>query len=123
MTIVDRRLFPAVICFLGIGLSALSAEARHLKVYSPYELEQGELEAAYWLDVFLNTPLSSSGPFPRQHLLRHTGELAYGITDRLYGAVYVDFEQPTRNGAEQFTFVQYRFEAIYRLIDQHQYWP
>jgi hypothetical protein len=114
--------------FLAIGLLSFLfispfAHARHLKVYSPYELEKGELEAAYWLDVFVNTPLASSGPFPRQHLLRHTGELAYGLTDRWYGAFYLDFEQPTTGNSRQFTFVQYRFETIYRFLDQHDYWP
>ena len=118
-----RTRILSIVCFIALLVHIPPANARHLKVYSPYELEGGELEVAYWLDAFLNTPLPTSGPFPRQHLLRHSAELAYGITDRLYGAVYFDFEQPTREGASQFTFVQYRFEAIYRLLDQHQYWP
>ena len=100
-----------------------TVEARHLKVYSPYELEKGELEVAYWFDAFINTPIPESGHFPRQHLLRHTAELAYGITDRWYAGIYADFEQPTREGAERFNFVQYRLETIYRLINQSTYWP
>jgi hypothetical protein len=56
-------------------------------------------------------------------LLRHSAELAYGFTDRWSGAIYTDFEQPTREGAAQFTFVQYRFETIYRVLDQIRYWP
>ena len=116
--------FRVVLALLYLLTATIgSVEARHLKVYSPYELEKGELEAAYWFDAFLNTPLPESGPFPRQHLLRHTAELAYGLTDRWYAGVYVDFEQPTRGGAEQFTFVQSRLESIYRLVDRFHYWP
>jgi hypothetical protein len=112
------------LCLLGFALGAFPAEARHLKVYSPYALDQGEIEVAYWFDAFLNTPLETSGSsFPRQHLLRHSAELAYGLTDRWSLEAYFDFEQPTREGSEQFTFVQYRFETIYRLIDRHDYWP
>jgi hypothetical protein len=117
-------LFSVVFALLSILTATVgTVEARHLKVYSPYELEKGELEVAYWFDAFLNTPLPESGPFPRQHLLRHTAELAYGLTDRWYSGVYVDFEQPTRGGAEQFTFVQSRLESIYRLVDPIHYWP
>lgn len=112
----------ALLCVIS-WLFAEPAQARHLKVYSPYELEKGEFEVAYWLDAFLNTPLAQSGPFPRQHLLRHTAELAYGLSDRWYAGIYFDFEQPTRGGAEQFTFVQSRFETIYRLVDRSGFWP
>jgi hypothetical protein len=111
----------ALLCLLTTTIGTV--EARHLKVYSPDELERGELELAYWFDAFINTPLPDSGHFPRQHLLRHTAELAYGLTDRWYAGVYADFEQPTREGAERFNFVQYRLETIYRLIDQSRYWP
>jgi hypothetical protein len=104
-------------------MEGAQAEARHLKVYSPYALDQGETEIAYWFDAFLNTPLQTSGPYPREHLLRHTGEIAYGVTDRWSVEAYLDFENPTRDGAGQFTFVQYRFETIYRLLDRHDYWP
>lgn len=112
------------LCLFGLAWGGAPAEARHLKVYSPYALDKGEMEAAYWFDAFLNTPLSTSGSsFPRQHLLRHTAELAYGLTDRWSLEAYWDFEQPTQDGAQQFTFVQYRFETIYRLLDRHDYWP
>jgi hypothetical protein len=118
-----RLLFVLLVAAFGIAIGTQHADARHLKVYSPYELEAGEFEVAYWLDAFVNTPIPTSGPFIRQHLLRHSGELAYGITDRWYAAVYADFEQPTRGGTDQFTFVQTRFEMIYRLLDQRSYWP
>jgi hypothetical protein len=108
---------------LAVMLNVSVADARHLKVYSPYELEGGELEVAYWFDAFINTPIPDSGRFPRQHLLRHTAELAYGLTDHWYAGIYADFEQPTREGAERFTFVQYRLETIYRIINQSRYWP
>src|SRR5881397_611221 len=96
-----------LLCLLELILGAPAAEARHLKVYSPYALDKGEAEVAYWFDAFLDTPLTTSGPFPRKHLLRHTGELAYGLTDRWSLEAYLDFEQPTQGGSEQFTFVQY----------------
>ncbi len=117
------RLF-LFICF-GLMAWSADAEARHLKVYSPYALDKGELEAAYWLDAFVNTHEgeTSGATFPRQHLLRHTAELAYGLTDRWSAEVYFDFEQPTQNGAQQFTFVQYRFEPTIRLLVQRDYWP
>ena len=112
-----------LLCLLELTLGVPAAEARHLKVYSPYALDKGEAEVAYWFDAFLDTPLTTSGPFPRKHLLRHTGELAYGLTDRWSLEAYLDFEQPTQGGSEQFTFVQYRFETIYRVFDQHDVWP
>src|SRR2546422_794437 len=112
-----------LLCLLELILGAPAAEARHLKVYSPYALDKGEAEVAYWFDAFLDTPLTTSGPFPRKHLLRHTGELAYGLTDRWSLAAYLDLEEPTQGGSEQFTFVQYRFETIYRVFDQHDVWP
>src|SRR5881628_748703 len=112
-----------LLCLLELTLGTPTAEARHLKVYSPYALDKGEVEVAYWFDAFLDTPLTTSGPFPRKHLLRHTGELAYGLTDRWSLEAYLDFEQPTQGGSEQFTFVQYRFETIYRFLDQRDAWP
>lgn len=45
---------------LGLALGASNAEANHLKVRTPYALDKGELEAAYWLDAFLNTLLRTS---------------------------------------------------------------
>jgi hypothetical protein len=111
-------------CLVGILLSPGTAEANHLKVRSPYALDKGELEAGYWLDAFLDTPIATSaGPFPREHLLRHTAELAYGITDRWWVEAYADFEQPTQGGSEQLTFVRQRFETVYRFLDRHGYWP
>jgi len=113
-----------LIGLLGLAVGASEAEANHLKVYSPYSMDKGELEAAYWLDAFINTPLATSaGSFPRQHLLRHTAELAYGITDRWWFEIYADFEQPTKGGQEQLTFVGHRYETVYRLLDRHDYWP
>src|SRR5256712_14125685 len=82
-----------LLCLLELTLGAPAAEARHLKVYSPYALDKGEAEVAYWFDAFLDTPLTTSGPFPRKHLLRHTGELAYGLTDRWSLEAYLAFEQ------------------------------
>jgi hypothetical protein len=113
----------SLLCLLGLTLGVPQAEARHLKVYSPYALDKGEAEVAYWFDAFLDTPLATSGPFSRERLLRHTGELAYGLTDRWSLEVYFDFEQPMQAGSEQFTFVQYRFESIYRFLDQRDAWP
>src|SRR3989475_2644386 len=112
-----------LLCLLELTLGAPAAEARHLKVYSPYALDTGEAEVFYLFDAFLDTPLPASGPFPPKLLLRHTGELAYGLTDRWSLEAYLDFEQPTQGGSEQFTFVQYRFETIYRVFDQHDVWP
>src|SRR3989454_12719429 len=112
-----------LLCLLELTLGAPTAEARHLKVYSPYALDKGEAEAAYWFDAFLDTPLTTSGAFPRKRLLGHTVELAYGLTDRWSLEAYLDFEQPTQGGSEQLTFVQYRFESIYRAFDQHDVWP
>ena len=111
-------------CLLGLAVGASVAQADHLKVRNPYAMDKGELEAAYWLDAFLNTPVATSaGAFPRQHLLRHTAELAYGITDRWWVEVYADFEQPTKGGSEQTTFVRHRYETVYRFLDRHDFWP
>lgn len=110
-----------LICLIGVFPEIV--QARHLKVYSPYLLEEGEVEVAYWLDVFLDTPLATSGPFPRDHLLRHTAELAYGVSDRWSLELYFDFEQPTRGASDQLTFAQYRFETVYRILDARAYWP
>src|SRR5437870_13776721 len=112
-----------LLCLLELTLGAPAAEARHLKVYSPYALDKGEAEVAYWFDAFLDTPLTTSGPLPRKHLLRHTAELAYALTDRSSLEAYLDFDQPTQGGSEQFTFVQYRFESIYLVFDQHDVSP
>jgi len=112
-----------LLCLFELALWPPTAEARHLKVYSPYALDKGKAEVAYWFDAFLDTPLATSGPFPRERLLRHTGELAYGLTDRWGVEAYLDFEQPTQGASEQFTFVQYRFETIYRFFDQRDAWP
>lgn len=112
------------LCLFGLALDAAPAEANHLKVRTPYALDKGELEVAYWLDAFLNTPVATSaGPFPRQHLLRHTAELAYGITDRWWVEAYADFENPTRAGMGQLTLVSHRYETVYRFLDRHDFWP
>ena len=109
---------------LGLALAVSEAEANHLQVRTPYSLDKGELEAAYWFDAFLNTPVATSaGNFPRQHLLRHTAELAYGITDRWWVEAYLDFENPTRAGMEQLTLVSHRYETVYRFLDRHDFWP
>jgi len=113
-----------LLALLGLAPEAPDAEANHLQVRTPYALDKGELEAAYWLDAFINTPVATSaGPFPRQHLLRHTAELAYGITDRWWVEAYADFEIPTRAGMEQLTLVSHRYETVYRFLDRHGFWP
>lgn len=113
-----------IIGLLGLVIGASEAEANHLQVRTPYAIDKGELEAAYWLDAFINTPVATSaGTFPRQHLLRHTAELAYGITDRWWVEVYADFEQPTKAGSEQFTFIGQRYETVYRFLDRRDFWP
>ena len=113
-----------LLCLLGLSLSAPTAEANHLKVRTPYALDKGELEAGYWLDAFINTPVATSaGPFPRQHLLRHTAELAYGITDRWWVEAYADFENPTQAGTGQLTVVRQRYETVYRFLDRQGFWP
>ena len=81
-----------LLCLFEPALWPPTAEARHLKVYSPYALDKGKAEVAYWFDAFLDTPLATSAPFPRERLLRHTGELAYGLTDRWGVEAYLDFE-------------------------------
>ena len=121
-----RRVAGALLflCLLGLTLETSTAEANHLKVRNPYALDKGELEAAYWFDAFLNTPVATSaGPFPRQHLLRHTAELAYGITDRWWVEAYADFENPTRAGMEQLAMVSHRYETVYRFLDRQGFWP
>jgi len=113
-----------LLCLLGLAMGASEAEANHLQVRTPYALDKGELEAAYWLDAFVNTPVATSaGTFPRQHLLRHTAELAYGLTDRWWVEAYADFEQPTKSGSEQTTFIGQRYETVYRFLDRHDFWP
>ena len=113
-----------LLCLLGFALGAPTAEANHLKVRSPYALEKGEMEVGYWLDSFLDTPIATStGPFPRERLLRHTAELAYGVTDRWWVEAYADFEQPTQGAREQLTFVGQRYETVYRFLDRQGFWP
>lgn len=113
-----------LLCLLGLALDASTAEANHLKVRTPYALEKGELEAGYWFDAFINTPVATSaGPFPRQHLLRHTAELAYGVTDRWWVEAYADFENPTQAGTGQLTLVRHRYETVYRFLDRQGFWP
>lgn len=119
-----RQRIAALLCLIGLAMGTSEAQADHLKVRSPYSLEKGELEAAYWLDVFLNTPVATSaGSFPRQHLLRHTVEVAYGIMDRWWVEAYADFENPTQAGMEQLTFVRQRYETVYRFLDREGFWP
>ena len=109
---------------LGLALEVSEALANHLQVRTPYAIDKGELEAAYWLDAFINTPVATSaGSFPRQHLLRHTAELAYGLTDRWWIEAYADFEEPTQAGSGQLTFVGQRYETVYRFLDRHDFWP
>ena len=113
-----------LLCLLGLSMGASEAEADHLKVRNPYAMDKGELEAGYWFDAFLNTPVATSaGPFPRQHLLRHTAELAYGITDRWWVEAYADFENPTQAGTGQLTLVRQRYETVYRFLDRQGFWP
>jgi len=119
-----NSLILMLLCLLGLALDAATAQANHLKVRTPYALDKGELEAGYWLEAFINTPIATSaGSFPRQHLLRHTAELAYGITDRWWVEAYADFEQPTQAGMEQLTLVSHRYETVYRFLDRHDFWP
>src|SRR5207249_10524639 len=77
LSIYTLSLHDALPILLGLALWPPTAEARHLKVYSPYALDKGEAEVAYWFDAFLDTPLATSGPFPRERLRseEHTSEL------------------------------------------------
>jgi len=113
-----------LLCVLGLALWPPTAEANHLQVRTPYALDKGELEVAYWLDAFLDTPIATSaGSFPRERLLRHTAELAYGVTDRWWVEAYADFEQPAQGAREQLTFVGQRYETVYRFLDRQGFWP
>ena len=106
---------------LGIGLS--EARADHLHLHSPYDLEQGKVEATYFLDAILSTPIATFGPLPREGLLLHTASLAYGLTDRWSLEGFVDFVEPTRGGKDQFTYVDSKFHTIYRVLDRQGYLP
>lgn len=102
--------------FLFVMAFPISSEARHLKVYSPSGAEQGETELSYWTDYFIDTDLAESGDLKRGGLWRHSFELEYGVTDKWRIAYYADFEHQTE-GDDVFTYVQSRFETIYRLWD------
>jgi hypothetical protein len=105
----------------SVGLS--DARADHLYLHSPYDVEQGKVEATYFLDAILSTPIVNFGPLPREGLLFHTASLSYGLTNRWSVEGFVEFVEPTREGKDQFTYVGSKFHTIYRLLDREGYWP
>ncbi|TAL09429.1 MAG: hypothetical protein EPO02_10125 [Nitrospirae bacterium] len=118
--VVGHLLFTGLLA-LSVGLS--DARADHLYLHSPYDVEQGKLEATYFLDAILNTPIATFGPLPREGLLLHTASLSYGLTDRWSIEGFMDFVEPTRGGKNQFTYVDSKFHTLYRVLDREGYLP
>ena len=118
--VVGCSLFT-VLLVLGVGLS--DAKADHLYLHSPYDVKQGKMEATYFLDAILSTPIKNIGPLPRNGLLIHTTSLAYGLTDRWSLEGFVAFVEPTREGKDQFTYAEAKIHSIYRVFDRQGYWP
>jgi hypothetical protein len=115
------RSLCVVLLVLGVGLS--DARADHLYLHSPYDVEQGKMEVTYFLDAILNTTIPNFGPLPRKGMLLHTASLSYGLTDRWSFEGFVDFVEPTREGKNQFTYVDSKFHTLYRVLDREGYWP
>lgn len=111
------------VCLLVLGVGLSDARAEHLYLHSPYDVAQGKIEATYFLDAILKTPIANFGPLPREGLLLHTASLSYGLTDRWSLEGFVDFIEPTREGKDQFTYVDSKFHTIYRVRDREGYWP
>jgi hypothetical protein len=111
----------AVLLVLGVSLS--DARADHLYLHSPYDVERGKMEATYWLDAILSTPIANFGPLPRKGLILHTASLAYGLTERWSLESFIDFVEPTRDGKDQFTYLDSKVHTVYRVLDQQGYWP
>ncbi|HHZ83858.1 MAG TPA: hypothetical protein EYN60_07650 [Nitrospirales bacterium] len=107
------------VCVCVVLALPTTLHARHLKVYSPFGPELGELEVSYWTDTFAETDRDLSGNLDRDGLLRHSVELEYGLTDKWKIAYYADFEHQTQ-GDDRFRYVQSRFESIYRLWDHDE---
>jgi hypothetical protein len=118
--VIGHLLFAGLLV-LSIGLS--DARADHLYLHSPYDVEQGKVEVTYFLDAILNTPIAHFGPLPREGSLFHTASLSYGLTDRWSLEGFVDFVEPTREGKDQFTYVDSKFHTLYRVLDREGYWP
>ncbi len=112
-----------VVGLLVLGVSLSNARADHLYLHSPYDVEQGKMEATYWLDAILSTPIANFGPLPRKGLLLHTASLAYGLTERWSLEGFVDFVEPTREGKDQFTYLDSKAHTVYRVLDRQGYWP
>lgn len=101
--------------WLAMAAVCPSAEANHLKVYTPQTEAQGELEFSYWLDYFADTNLPFSGlSVPRDKLFRHTVEVEYGVNDHWTVALYGDWEGAHGDALQ---YVQTRFESIYQLFE------
>ncbi len=118
--VLGHLLFAGLLV-LSVGFS--DARADHLYLHSPYDVEQGKVEATYFLDAILNTTLPNFGPLPREGLLVHTTSLSYGLTDRWSLEGFVDFVEPTRKGTDQFTYVDSKFHTLYRVLDRDGYLP
>jgi len=120
MRVVGYSLF---VCLLVLGTGLSDARADHLYLHSPYDVEQGKVEATYFLDAILKTPIAHLGPLPREGSLLHTASLAYGLNDRWSLEGFLDFAEPTREGKDQFTYIDSKFHTLYRVLDREGYWP
>ncbi len=115
---------------ISLAMTALTAHARHFKVYGYSTPDAGEIELVYWADYVAKSDNSmkyfGATGVDREGLWAHTLEIEYGLTDRFTIAGYVDFEKPS---GEDLKYVQsrivtarYRFgEAGERFFDTAVY--
>ena len=100
------RLFVPLLALLVAG--AAHADRRYfVQSYTPYLPSAGTLEFESWTIARNGQGDSTNTAW------RNRAEFEYGITDRLTGAVYLNFVQPA--GGEAMRFDGPSLEAIYRL--------
>lgn len=117
-----RRLYAAVLgALLAAGGSApAAAQPLFYQVYGWETLPAGWVEPALWTTAIVNSDLSEQHfgkTLPRDGLMAHELELAYGMTDRLTLEAYADFTDPDGGSLE---YSRFRFAGRYRLFGRYQ---
>ena len=102
----------AIVMLAATGICMLPADTQAKQIYSPV-VEQGELELEYLLDYSVDSDPAKNGS------ARHQFELEYGVTDRWMTAIYGDFRKRPGQG---FTYQGLKWENIYQLFEQGEYW-
>jgi hypothetical protein len=103
----SRARLIASLCALLVAGAAHADRRYFVQSYTPYIPSAGTLEFESWT-------IASNGQGDSTNTAwRNRAEFEYGITDRLTGAVYLNFVQP--GGAEVMHFDGPSLETIYRL--------